>query len=76
VRTISLAREDVFPSTEQLLGVQIRLNHLGFFAGDETGEPSELTDQAIASFKRSQSLGEDSVLDEKTRTALEKAYGG
>jgi hypothetical protein len=75
VRTLTLAPEKDFPSVDDLRGVQIRLNQLGFFAGEADGEPSALTDDAVQSFKREQGLADDTVLDDATRKALTAAYG-
>jgi hypothetical protein len=75
IHVLSLKQEDQFPSVEQLSGVKIRLNQLGFFAGEENDDPTEQTDNAIASFKRSKTLADDSVLDTATRSALVAAYG-
>lgn len=74
-RTLELQAAEQFPSVDSVEGVQIRLNQLGFFAGNPDGVLSETTQLALAAFKRSRGLPDDSTLDDATRQALQKAYG-
>jgi outer membrane protein OmpA-like peptidoglycan-associated protein len=74
-QVIELRDADTFPSVDTPRGVQVRLNQLGFFAGPAEDELSDITQAALAHFKRSNGLPDDSVLDEATKAKLVELYG-
>lgn len=75
VQELHLADANEFPSVDEVEGVQLRLAGLGFFPGRINGEMTAPTSCALAAFKRSQGLPDDSNLDASTRAALKEAYG-
>ncbi len=58
------------PPVTDLAGVQARLNNLGFFSGDETGEFNRQTQIALLSFQERFSLDPTGVPDEPTQAKL------
>lgn len=75
VHVVELKAGEAFPSVDTTEGVQLRLNQLGFFAGPVDGEFAEVTQAALANFKRKNSLSDDSELDTATKDKLVEAYG-
>jgi len=75
VRTFELVPSEKFPSVDELRGVQQRLMQLGFFPKDADGRFDTVTALALRSFRLSQGLSEEAVLDDETKAALTKAYG-
>jgi hypothetical protein len=61
---------------DDVTGIQGRLRHLGFYDGPIDGEMAGEMEQAVQEFQLSAGLEPDGALDERTRNALKKAYGG
>lgn len=56
-------------------GLQLRLNNLGFIAGDVTGTPNGPTRAALRRFQHSQGLDPTGIADAETRDALARIHG-
>jgi outer membrane protein OmpA-like peptidoglycan-associated protein len=75
IRSLRLTPAEDFPSADSVLGVQVRLRQLGFYAGTADGVLDDVTSGAIRGFKRSQALADNDDYDDNTHDALVKAYG-
>ena len=60
---------------DQDIGVQQRLNNLGFDCGQETGKPGSQTQEALKQFQKKYNLEKTGVPDDATRSKLEEVYG-
>lgn len=61
---------------DQARGVKARLKNLGFYFGSVDDTLDEATEFAISAFQESRGLEPLGDLDDETRDALKKAYGG
>lgn len=76
------ARDERYPvrlghlnPTDDLTGVQARLNHLGFSCGPVDGELGPRTRAALRMFQRARKLEVSGEVDDATRAELRKAHG-
>lgn len=60
---------------EEISGVKIRLQNLGFYDGEIDDEMTSETEGAIAEFQRSVNLSGEGQLNDETRQALVAAHG-
>ena len=74
-REYELALGHLDPVTE-ITGVQARLNNLGFYCGEPNGVLGSRTVAAIQEFQYREQLQVTGKLDDATRDALKRAYGG
>lgn len=65
----------VMDPIDQLVGVQKRLNNLGFFCGEADGKWGPLTETAVRRYQKSRGIQESGKPDDVTRSRLQKDYG-
>jgi hypothetical protein len=64
------------PPIDTILGVQVRLQNLGYYTGRLDGDESDDLDQAVLDFQADRGLEPTAYLDEDTWEAIRKAYTG
>jgi N-acetylmuramoyl-L-alanine amidase len=59
----------------EISGIQARLNNLGYFCANESGDIDSTTNNAIKAFKINNGLTNDSVIDHALTSKLVSVYG-
>lgn len=72
VYTVDLGHLDPI---EETTGLQARLQHLGFYAGEIDGELGSRTRDAILAYQRAYDLSDTGELDDDTKNHLEQRHG-
>jgi len=60
---------------DDVSGIQARLNNMGFVCGDEDGQMSQTTENAIRCFQRKHDLEVTGQIDSNTRARIQEIYG-
>ncbi|WP_395344113.1 peptidoglycan-binding protein [Ningiella sp. W23] len=63
------------PPHDSAIGIQARLNNLGYFCANETGVLDDTTKDAISAFKSKHGLTANATVDERFLAALKHEYG-
>lgn len=63
------------PPHDSAIGIQARLNNLGYFCANETGELDPSTKEAISTFKRRHGLTPSAAVDDEFLATLRQEYG-
>jgi hypothetical protein len=72
VYTVDLGHLDPI---EETTGLQARLQHLGFYAGEIDGELGSRTRDAILAYQRAYDLSDTGEFDDETKSHLEQQHG-
>lgn len=72
VYTVDLGHLDPIEETS---GLQARLQHLGFYAGEVDGDLGSRTRDAILAYQRAYDLSDTGELDDDTKSHLEQQHG-